>query len=58
MAQLQRVAVFRLLVEDVSFRADVAAQRHHQVFADGVDGGIRNLRKCLFEVAEQQLRYV
>ena len=34
MAQLERVAILGRLVEDISFRADIGIQRHHQAFAD------------------------
>ena len=58
MRQLERVAVFRRLVQNIALRADVADQRHHHLFADGIDGRIGDLRKELLEVAEQRLRTV
>ena len=58
MRQLQRVAVLRGLFQDVALGSDVAGERHHQVFANGVDGGIRNLREKLLEVMKQRLRPV
>ena len=58
MAQLQRVAVFRRLFEDVSLAPDVAVERHHQVFADRIDRRIGHLREGLLEIVEQQLRLV
>ena len=58
MRQLERVAVLRRLVQNVALRADVADQRHHQLFADGIDGRIGDLREELLEVVEQRLRPV
>ena len=58
MRQLERVAVFRSLAENVAFDADITDQRHHELFADGIDGRICHLRKELLEVAEQRLRPV
>ena len=58
MAQLQRVAVLRRLVEDVSFASDVGVERHHQAFANRIDRGIGDLREGLLEIIEQQLRLV
>ena len=55
MRQLERVAVFRRLIEDVALRADVADQRHHQLFANGIDGRIGDLREELLEVVEERL---
>ncbi len=57
-AQLQRVAVLRRFLQDVPLRSDVARQRHHQVFTDGVDGRIRDLREELLEIVEERLRPV
>ena len=58
MRQLERVAVLRRLLEDVALGADVAGQRHDQLFANRVDGGIGHLRKKLLEVVKQRLRPV
>ena len=58
MRQLQRVAVLRSLVQNVALGADVAGERHHQLFADRIDGRIRHLREQLLEVMEQRLRLV
>ena len=55
MAELKRVAVLGRLVQDVSFRADIGIERHHQAFADRIDRRIGDLRESLFEVAEEQL---
>ncbi len=55
MRQLERVAVFRRLIQNVALGADVADQRHHQLFADGIDGRIGDLRKELLEVVEERL---
>ena len=38
--------------------ADILRQRHHQFLADGVDGGVRHLRKLLAEIVEEHLRSV
>ena len=43
MRQLHGVAVLRRLVQDVALRADVAGERHHHLFADGVDGRVGDL---------------
>ena len=56
--QLQRVAVLRRFIEDVALGSDVAGERHHQFFADRVDGRIGHLREQLLEVVEQRLRAV
>ena len=53
MAQLQRVAVLGRLFEDVSFGADVAVQRHHQAFANGIDRRVGDLREGLLEIIKQ-----
>ena len=58
MRQLERVAVLRRLIQNVALGADVADERHHQLFADGVDGRIGDLREELLEVVEQRLRAV
>ena len=58
MPELERVAIPRRLVEDVSLRADIRIERHHQTFADRIDRWIRDLRKSLLEVTEQQLRLI
>ena len=58
MRQLEGVTVLRRFIEDVALGADVADQRHHHLFADGIDGRIRDLRKELLEVVEQRLRTV
>ena len=44
MRQPERVAVLRRLIQNVALRADVTDQRHHQLFADGVDRRIGDLR--------------
>ena len=56
--QLQRVAVLRRLVQDVALGADVAGQRHDQLFADRIDGRVGDLGEELLEVVEQRLRLV
>lgn len=56
--EFEGVAVFGRLFEDVALRADVGSERHHQLFADGVDGGIGDLGEELFEVMEEGLGLV
>ena len=58
MRQLERVAVLRRLIENVALGADVADERHDQLFADGVDGRIGDLGEELLEVVEERLRTV
>ena len=58
MRQLEGVAVLRRLVQNVALGADVAGERHHHLFADGIDGRIGDLREKLLEVMEQRLRLV
>ena len=58
MALLERVAKLRRLFQDVPFAPDVVVERHHQVFANGVDRGVGDLREHLLEVVEEQLRLV
>ena len=58
MPQFQRVAVLRRLIQDIALGPDVADERHHQLFADGIDGRIGDLRKQLLEIIEQRLRLV
>ena len=58
MRQLQHVAVLRRLLQDIALAADVADQRHHHLFPDGIDGRIRHLREELLEVVEKRLRLV
>ena len=41
-----------------SHGADILRQRHHQLFADGVDGRVRHLRKLLTEIVEEHLRTI
>ena len=50
--------MLRRLVQDVALGADVAGERHHHLFANGVDGRIGDLREELLEVMEQRLRLV
>ena len=44
--------------ENVALAADVAGERHHDLFANRVNGRIRDLREELLEVVEQRLRPV
>ena len=55
MRQLEGVAVFGRFIENVALGADVADERHDQLFADGVDGRIGDLGKELLEVVEERL---
>src|SRR3984885_5953015 len=56
MAKLQRVALLRSFIEQVSFAPDVAVERHDQIFADRIDRGIGDLREGLLEIVKQKLR--
>ena len=56
--QLQGVAVLRSLFENVSLGTDIADERHHHLFADGVDRRVRHLGEQLLEIVEQQLRTI
>ncbi len=58
MRELEGVAVLRRLVEDVALGADVADERHDQLFANGIDGRIGDLGEELPEVVEERLRAV
>ena len=58
MRQFQRMAVLRRLRQNILLAANVTHQRHHHLFADGVNGRVRNLRKKLFEVIEKRLRFI
>ena len=58
MRQAQGVAVLRRFGQDVPLGADIADQRHHHLFADGVDRRIGDLGEKLLEVVEQRLRLV
>src|SRR5712692_8840458 len=55
MSQLQHVAVLGIFRENVAFASDVADERHHDLFANRVNGRSCDLRKELFEVVEQRL---
>src|SRR5882757_9250466 len=55
MRQLQRVAVLRRLYEDVALGSDVADERHHHLFTNGIDRRVGHLRKQLLEVVEERL---
>ena len=58
MPLLERVAELRRLFQDVPFAPDVIVERHHQVFANGIDGRVGDLREHLLEIVEEQLRLV
>ena len=45
-------------VEQIAFGADVALQRHDDLFARAVDRGVRHLREELLEVVEQRTRLI
>ena len=45
-----------LEVEEVRARPDDGDERHHELFADGVDGGVGDLREVLAEVVREGLR--
>ena len=44
--------------QNVALLADVADERHHHLFADGIDRRVRHLREKLLEVIEQRLRLI
>ena len=50
--QLQHVAILRACLENVALAANVADERHHHFFANGIDWRIRHLCEQLFEVIE------
>ena len=57
--QAHHLAVAFVGGEDIgSHSADILGERHHQVLANRVDGGVGNLRKLLSEVVEKYLRTV
>ena len=56
--QLHGVAVLGRLIEDVALGADVAGERHDELFADRIDGRVGHLREKLLEVVEQRLGLV
>src|SRR5260370_8174512 len=58
MRQLQHVTVLGLFRENVALASDVANQRHHNLFANRVNGRIGDLREELLEVVKQRLRTV
>jgi hypothetical protein len=45
-------------IEQIRPRSDEGHQRHHQLFADGVDRRIGDLREVLLEIGVEQLRFV
>ena len=55
MRQLECMTIVWRLFQNVALGTDVADERHHQFFADGIDGRIGHLRKKLLEVVEQCL---
>ena len=58
MRQFERVAVHRRFRQNVPLLADITDERHHHLFADGIDGRVGDLREKLLEVIEQRLRLV
>ena len=58
MAQLQRVAIFRRLFQDVPFASDIGIEGHHQPFANRIDRRVGDLRESLLEITEKHLRLV
>src|SRR5216683_7719418 len=58
MRQLQHVAVLGLFRENVALASDVADERHHDLFANRVNGRIGDLGEKLLEIIEQRLRTV
>jgi hypothetical protein len=58
MRQLQHVTVLGRFRENVALASDIADKRHHNLFANRVNGRIRNLREELLEIVKQRLRPV
>ena len=56
--QLQHAALARRLLEQVALAAHAADERHHDLFAQRIDGRVRHLGEVLLEVAKEQLRLV
>jgi hypothetical protein len=52
MGKLEGVAVLGSLLQDVALGSDVADERHHHLFPNGIDRWIGNLSEQLFEVVE------
>ena len=44
--------------DQIAFRADKAGEGHHHFFSNGVNGGIGDLRKQLFEVVVNNSRLI
>ena len=56
MRQTHHLAVGFIGIEDAGAHAsDIFRERHHQIFTDGVDGGVRHLGKLLAEIVEEHL---
>jgi len=55
---LQHLAVFGFLLQQVTVVADVHGGVGDDLFTDGVDGRVCDLRKQLFEIIEQRLALV
>ena len=59
MRQAHHLAVGLVGIQDARAHAsDILRQAHHQLLADGVDGGVGHLGKLLAEVVEERLRPV
>ena len=52
------VVTVTVQVEQIGARADEGAQRHHQLFANRVDGRVGHLREVLLEVTRQRFAAV
>src|SRR6266849_9070847 len=55
MHQLEHVAILGIFRENVALASDIADERHHDLFANRVNGRIRDLREELLEIVEQRL---
>ena len=51
-------AGLRMFIHQIGLGPDAGRERHHEFFADRIDRRIRDLRKQLLEVFEQQLRSI
>src|SRR6266404_6526294 len=50
------LGVLGRLLEQISLRPKIHGEGHHELLANGIDRGIRDLREHLAEVREEQLR--
>ena len=58
MGQTQAEQFFGFLRQKITFRADIAHERHGKLFAQRIDGRIRHLRETLAEIIEEGARRI